>query len=74
MLNSRRFGGNKAGKVLTFHRFRSSVGVLDGEDRCEGSLSRVAECKLLLHLGNQLAFFVDREKWPSIRFCYGILL
>jgi len=31
------------------------------------------ECKILLHLGNQLAFFVDKEKWAGIRFSYSIL-
>ena len=32
------------------------------------SPSWVEECKVLPHLGNQLAFFVDKEKRPSIRF------
>jgi hypothetical protein len=31
------------------------------------------ECKILLHLGNRLAFFVDKEKWAGIRFLYSIL-
>lgn len=31
------------------------------------------KCKVLPHLGNQVAFFVDREKWPSIRFLYRVL-
>jgi|SRR5271155_4025803 len=37
-----------------------------------GSYPRI-KCKVLPHLGNQVAFFVDREKWPSIRFLYGVL-
>jgi hypothetical protein len=32
------------------------------------------ECKVLPHLGNQVAFFVDKEKSASIRFCYSIPL
>ncbi len=31
------------------------------------------KCKVLPHLGNQVAFFVDRQNWPSIRFLYGVL-
>ena len=33
----------------------------------------VIKCKVLPHLGNQVAFFVDRENWPSIRFLYRVL-
>jgi len=39
-----------------------------------GGSGPAKECNVLPHLGNQRAFFVDKENCRGIRFLYSILL
>src|SRR5580700_4791528 len=53
--------------------FRFSVARNPGTGLRHRSSDQTWECKVLPHLGNQRAFFVDKENWPGIRFLYSIL-
>jgi hypothetical protein len=52
---------------------RGSKNTSTGKRNANWTLSRTssstAECKILPHLGNRRAFFVDKENWVAYDFC-----
>ena len=64
-------GGASTAKLPHLQGF-SSIGAADIPGGAKGR-KPLAKCKVLLHLGNQVAFFVDNEKCAGIRFWYSIL-